>query len=171
MVQSREQRLPIFKSAGRVGDPAGGAGSCRLQHDPRILRIKTSQPRGPEVSCVPSPGHVHGGLPAAGETVAAQGIRCAVPRRVCCVCRAVDCRELLSWEQVIHANTTSVWGAVEHGSGCVLHSMQVGREQSTTTPHPRTGPAPVFSLYGNPGMVCLIPRHEPRGRYPVPWAT
>ena len=120
---------------------------------------------------MPSPGHVHG-LPAAGETVAAQGTTRAVPRRVCCVCRAVDGCELLSWEQVIHANTTSAWWTVEHGSGCVLHNMQVGEGAvHHHTPHPRYGPAPVSSLYGNPGMVCLIPRHEPRGRYPVRWAT
>ena len=89
-------------------------------------------------------------LPA-GETVTAQGTMRAVPRRVCCVCRVVDCCELLSWEQVIHANTTSAWWTVERGFGCVLHSMQGGERAVHHHPPPRNGPALVFGLYGNPG--------------------
>ncbi len=171
MVQSPEQRLPISKSAGLVGDPAGGAGSCRLQHDLRILRIPRRSQEGERsracqvpVTFIDTAGpqarqllHKASGVPCLGAFAA-----CAV-RLTALSCR-LKSRSYTPTRRRLGGCRARLWAVC--CKGCRL-----GGSSPPPPPHPRNGPMPVSSLYGDPDMVCLIPRHEPRGRYPIPWAT
>lgn len=71
----------------------------------------------------------------------------------------------------------SVPWTVEHGCASQDAHWTPQRQDGTGSrrwPVSPIGRAPVSGLYGNSDMrcsTCLLPRHEPRRRYPVPWAT